>query len=334
MKNCSKVKIAIIDTGVSLSKEYITSKVKRCYCIDDYGEFVIDDFNISDKHGHGTNCADTILKMNNNVEFYIFKVTNLYGFSNSKIIIKALEKALKLKVNIINISISFFNNDIDFAMETILEKLYYNNIITIVSVKNGISLSYPASSKYVIGVKGENIGNSLDKHLVDKNNIFIFNANPIFVLGKETTYNFFLGNSKATALCSGYISSYIMKNENKNIKDVNDFLIKTSIDEKEYTKYLDEYFENNFFDQDTKENDKYLKKVIEAIGIYSNVNPILINKDTYTFNSMTKLTYNNFNDFLDFLCKKYSVQVDKNCINLENVLTIKKLSKTVFKGEK
>lgn len=125
-----------------------------------------------------------------------------------------------------------------------------------------------------------------------------------------------------------------MKNENKNVKDVNDFLIKTSIDEKEYTKYLDEYFENNFFDQDTKENDKYLKKVIEAIGIYSNVNPILINKDTYTFNSMTKLTYNNFKDFLDFLCKKYSVQVDKNCINLENVLTIKKLSKTVFKGEK
>ena len=60
MKNCSKVKIAIIDTGVSLSKEYITSKVKRCYCIDDYGEFVIDDFNISDKHGHGTNCNKSI----------------------------------------------------------------------------------------------------------------------------------------------------------------------------------------------------------------------------------------------------------------------------------
>jgi subtilisin family serine protease len=66
-----RVKIAVLDTGIDASHEFIKSVRRR---IKDRKSFVRDDVSIEDNDGHGTHVAALLLDVAPDAEVYIAKV--------------------------------------------------------------------------------------------------------------------------------------------------------------------------------------------------------------------------------------------------------------------
>ena len=82
MDKIDKVKIAIIDSGIDINNKYLSKYVKtgRSFIFDTNLGIVRESDDIEDRHGHGTACAYTILKRNENVEIIPIKIFDKFVF--------------------------------------------------------------------------------------------------------------------------------------------------------------------------------------------------------------------------------------------------------------
>lgn len=98
----NKIKVAIVDTGLDFSNINISKHL----CPSGHEDFTGE--GIKDVNGHGTHVAGLVIQNAKNanycliiLKFYTEKASNIANTENSY---KAFEKAIKLKVNIVNFS--------------------------------------------------------------------------------------------------------------------------------------------------------------------------------------------------------------------------------------
>lgn len=308
-----KNRIAIIDSGIDVNAEKFRKRIVEGYSIElkDGEDFFISN-EIKDCYGHGTNCADMILKYSSSAMFIPIRIINEDGFTSSSLLVEALRLCVTLSVKIILISLSVV------VEKCILEKEMYDlcrildeqGKIVCVSDDNNHINAIPARFNNVIGVRA----------IYEKYNLVIrknediqvlADGNPEFVVNRDGKYNLFKGNSKANAYVVALINNIILESpDDTRLEVINKLYCK-------YNKRLVPKESNNLgrlpFGKQEWEITKTISKSInkfkgKKVNIFEIIKlPIIC--------SYTNITYYNISVFLDELNKLYS----KKAINYENL---------------
>lgn len=222
------MKIAIID-----------STVYRCLLCKNTVH-VIDKVGLKKKdiklNYHGTLVVNTIYKyINENLHIDVYNICNSIK-GNSDVLIAALEDLIyDNDVKIILICAVINRIDVE-PIEKLLKRLYEKGKIIIVSSSNKGFHSYPAISKYVIGVgRGAFLGKN--EFCIDyKSEIQIIgDVMPEFIKLNNNRYRIFSGTSKAVPK----VLEYIMEAYNHGAYKLEEIL-----------KYMDTYASENYLDAD------------------------------------------------------------------------------------
>lgn len=235
----NEIKIAIIDTGLNVGIKELRNHV-------DFNEKTIGfGYNVAENsflpfdsdYGHGSNVAGIILAINPNAKIIPIKFYNKKASdeTNTLNFIKALKKAIELKVNIINIS---GGGAEPFPAEKELIKEAEQKGIFVISAagNEGQNLSnqpyYPASYKLsnIFTVmnnddhnkkhSSSNFGSIVDISTIGTQ-VFSFSTNKD--CSKALT-----GTSQATPIVSGLISLMLSYNNNLSFNEVRSLLINNS----------------------------------------------------------------------------------------------------------
>ena len=181
---------------------------------------------ILDENGHGSYCADVIMRVCPDASFYVIKIVDGNGYSSSGLLYKAFEACKKRNTRIICVSLSVIKELEQEKITDVIKELRDMGKIICVSVENGKECSFPANLSSVIGVKGRIFYNqSFYIHEKEDSNIVYFDSTPIVVRHPEGEYKFFYGNSKANAVCVGTIANILNKSPTMSVEECWNLLI-------------------------------------------------------------------------------------------------------------
>ena len=156
--------IAVLDTGVDLDHTDLSSKILPGF------DFVNNDFDPDDDHGHGTHVSGIAAADTNNsigiagvswgAKILPIKVLDENGDGNYALLIAGINWAISQGADIINMSLG--GSDFSQALEDAVEYAYNNGVIVIASAGNdgNSSLLYPASYDTVISVASTDSSNA------------------------------------------------------------------------------------------------------------------------------------------------------------------------------
>lgn len=170
--------------------------------------------NVDDNFGHGTHVAGIIHSIIPEAQLLIVKVLDRYGKGNIEDVTEGIYYAIEKNVDIINISISF--EDEDKEMEEAIQLAKDKNIPVICAAGNNNVIDYPAQYGISVG--------SID----NKGNISDFSTSKatLYAMGEDVestylndSYEILSGTSMATAKVTGYIAR-----ELKNKRDIVKFI--------------------------------------------------------------------------------------------------------------
>ena len=132
VENLPEVVVAVIDTGYDSDHPYLVGRSVPGY------DFVNNDSNPEDDHGHGSHCAGTIIDGNlPNVKIMPLKVLDAEGYGNSAEIILAMEYASLNGAAAANLSLSGpCDNDHNAYVEVVAEGMAHNDIVYCVAAGN------------------------------------------------------------------------------------------------------------------------------------------------------------------------------------------------------
>lgn len=240
--------VVIIDSGIDINNREIMEHVEGGFQLIYKDGRIFRSGDIRDSYGHGTNCADYILSLNNTAQFYVIKIINEEGLSYSCLMLEALKKCLEVPAKIICMSLSVTTKtcEIEKDLHQICRRLYDQEKVICISENNEMQHSQPARFKEVIGVRAH-YGAGKDKMIIDEHLDIqvIADGTPVFLKGKNGEYNFFKGCSKANALVSGIICD---QQKSVPINDMESALVA-----------LKKFSE-------CKENEKFVKEIDYGIG--------------------------------------------------------------------
>lgn len=132
VENLPEVVVAVIDTGYDSDHPYLVGRSVPGY------DFVNNDSNPEDDHGHGSHCAGTIIDGNlPNVKIMPLKVLDAEGYGNSAEIILAMEYASLNGAAAANLSLSGpCDSDHNAYVEVVAEGMAHNDIVYCVAAGN------------------------------------------------------------------------------------------------------------------------------------------------------------------------------------------------------
>ncbi|MCR4568491.1 MAG: S8 family serine peptidase [Pseudobutyrivibrio sp.] len=199
------MKCVIIDSGINnINHSNIIDK--KAFVIED--GLIVERNDVTDMDGHGTACYDIINKYYKNAQYIILKILEK-GRGSALQLEAALEYCMSIECEIINISMSIVDEiKRPKALDDLLKKLCVEKKVIIVSSypNNGRS-GFPASSKYVWGIKGE-VMEDYEWEIINRNEKskdLLINIIPERTNRSNGVYYFFGGNSKATAIAAALI---------------------------------------------------------------------------------------------------------------------------------
>lgn len=245
----SKVRIALIDSGVDAKHEDLIGSISKGY------NFIDNNTDTKDEFGHGTRIAGVIVANKNNntgiagvasgAQIVPLKVMNSSGRASIKNVIRAIEWCIKEDIDIINLSIGYkkdveslinYNSQYHDKERQVIEEALEKGITIVSSVGNNRNapMNYPACFKGVISVASYGIySNNLEIYPAPKNskcsNKTIYAPGEYIYtteIGNKYMYEF--GSSIACGFVTGAIA--LMKSRNKNLKpsEIQEILIKSS----------------------------------------------------------------------------------------------------------
>ena len=229
------IKIAIIDTGI----DKITAERSIC----NVNHFSVSKNKIIEKYKiptqeHGTLCFKEILKQN--IDFDIEDINIVDENNELKIenVLLGIKKAIKLKVDIVNISLGFTK----YLPELfdICQQAISNNILIISAVSHTNEISYPSDLKNVVGIDV----NQNQREIVKKINASTLSLKMVDKIFFENGIKY---DFSSTSMASAYFSGLFAKQLEKNpildkfivLKKLYDLKINSEldyIDELEYDK--------------------------------------------------------------------------------------------------
>ncbi|NMH73914.1 S8 family serine peptidase [Bacillus sp. RO2] len=229
IKDDKKVKIAIIDSGISKNHPDLDIAIENSI------NFINEDESVTDEYNHGTAIAGIIAAKDNNIgivgiahntEIFDLKVLNKEGKGEIKNLVEALIWCIENNIDIVNISFGFQNHN-DELLYTI-EQAIENNIIVVAAAGNtyGIDVDYPAKYDKVISV------NSIDYNNTPLNSSgsgkidYVAPGLEIISTDNKGSYSSFTGNSFSTAYVTAIIANLMSQNlltTNNGLTDLKNF---------------------------------------------------------------------------------------------------------------
>ncbi len=256
------VKVGIIDSGINYSHEdfdnALINENSRSYQYSStdnkwyYYTYKNKPSNILDTFGHGSNVASVIASSINslgevgispNVDLYIFKVTNSNNSYEIGAIQSALYDAAELKLDVLNMSISCYENAVSYQtsyqgassnckslLQTYVDKAYKAGVTLVAASGNHNTSepSYPASNDHVISV-GSLAKNSYDEK-ADYSNYgsYVDLVAPGYVnVASHSGNNLYRsqsGTSFSAPLVTGAIALYKQKNPSSTPSEIEEAL--------------------------------------------------------------------------------------------------------------
>lgn len=286
------VKVAVIDSGIDSDhpdlKENIAAVESTVYKTNILGWPVDEDGNLveyvedlvflsgEDENGHGTHVAGIIAADDNTIggvgvapdaEIYSIRALNAKGSGSSLMIYLALQKALELNVDVVNMSLG--SHVYDYTQASAIKKLIDNGIVVVAAAGNeGYYLydqkSYPAAYPSVISVAATYSVNGYQDLAWFSTfgdwvtiaapggyaqgsvyNFIGYDTNDIYSTYLNGSYAFMAGTSQASPVTAGTVALVLQsrKNEMDNIKGkkkvdkVRNILLSTEKEEGYYSEY-------------------------------------------------------------------------------------------------
>lgn len=208
------MRVAIIDSGIFRHVDFRG-------CIINGKNFTEEgnSQNTTDNFGHGTHIAGIIHSIEPNIELLDIKVLDRYGKGDTEDITEAIYYAIDNKSDIINISISF--EDEDKEIEKAIELAKDKNITVVCASGNNKKIEYPA--KYGLSV------GSLDQ----SGNISEFSSKDcdVYAVGEDVkstylndSYEVLTGTSMATATVTGYLAKKLLEGKDISVLKENKYI--------------------------------------------------------------------------------------------------------------
>lgn len=202
------MKVAILDTGVGARREdFISLHVRKSIDFTKSGNYDLEEG--LDDNGHGTACAKVIIKNAEKSDIYSLKVLDANRCGNIANLYRALQYLLTQEVDIINMSLAFFDSYYKEKIEITCEKLVKQGKIIVASVGRYENRPYPAVFDSVLGVQGNEFDN-VEEFIFDPDAEVQITADdtPVIVEWKRGKIILLGGTSKAAALMSGKIAKW------------------------------------------------------------------------------------------------------------------------------
>lgn len=317
----NKTKIAIIDSGIDIKNRYLSQYIEsgKSFLFDTKLEVVLEGTDIEDNHGHGTACAYTILRRNENVSITPIKIIDESGRTNTKCLLKALEFLKETDIKLINISLATVDFNYKDELFKVCNELTLLDKIIVASLDNRSRNSLPAVLSNVIGVQGKNFSNTDNYWYNKKYDIqCVCDDEPILVPDIEPNkLNLFGRNSKSTAVMTANISKLLSIDSSLNYNELEKILNKNAIRNtwdnsnlKSCIKNIDEIIIKN----DLKEKVNILCKLI--IDTYKL--DISDYRDIYEnplFSSITNMNRDNFYQLIYAMEEHFNIKIDYDKIS-------------------
>jgi subtilisin family serine protease len=271
-KGSKKVKIAVIDTGIDYNHPDLKSNIWTNQAeadgragVDDDGNGYIDDIHgydfanndgdPMDGNGHGTHCAGTIAAEHDNnigvagvmanATLVGIKFLTDEGSGDTASAIKAVDYATKLNVDIM--SNSWGGGGHSKALKEAIERARDAGIVFTAAAgnsatNNNIEPHYPSNYKVdnVISVAANNYNNKLAFFSCYGSKTVHVSAPGRNILSTvpNNSYDVFSGTSMATPHVSGVIGLYIAEHGRRNVKQIRNELMRSSVYGKDYSKKI------------------------------------------------------------------------------------------------
>ncbi|MCT4507718.1 MAG: S8 family serine peptidase [Tepidibacter sp.] len=334
----SKVKVAVLDTGIDKKHDYLKDNIIGGISFDFNDNYIIASDNYNDENGHGTSCASIIKREFEDIEIFAVKVLNKYGKSNIQVLEEALKYILKTDIRLINLSLSVIESEMVEDLYRICNELIKNGKIIVSSLANGFEESYPAMFDNVIGVKG---------FILEDENSFWYNKdyniqcvidnNPYLSCDINNSYKLFgKCNSQASAKLTGkianilskkpYITFEVLQEELELFAKNNNWTNDDLLASKRYPNYKEKMYIN---DSDIFIGTVNAVKQVLGIDIYQNQ----LYKYSL-FNSNVGLNYDNCFKLIKKIEEKFDIQFDYMNISRYDFVSIDTLIELVKKNIK
>ncbi|WP_194540753.1 S8 family serine peptidase [Paenibacillus sp. JZ16] len=206
-----KITVAVIDSG--LSSLQVNTKIK-------FSCSLLGDDSIEDGHGHGTGLVGMLSEFcGNRIEFIIIKVLDDNCRGSSKTLIKAMDIAIDLQPDIINLSLG--TEDMSLRSEFVTKcKLAITKDILLITTTNENERSLPFILDETIRIKSS-------KQIVDTEQLYIDQYSTFYTLGiphivpwKNGKYVFINRNSFAPPYFIRKFLDYKLRNSLNNYSTV------------------------------------------------------------------------------------------------------------------
>lgn len=137
------VRIGVIDTGIDYYHEAISDGFGKGHRVAGGYDFVNNDADPQDDHGHGTHVAGiiagysgTIKGIAYNAELYAYKVLNSQGRGYASDILAAIEQAISDSIDIINLSLGSPSGDPNDILSTAVDRAVEAGIVVVAAAGN------------------------------------------------------------------------------------------------------------------------------------------------------------------------------------------------------
>lgn len=229
------VTIAIIDTGVDYTHEDLKNRVSTEYGYD----FINNDNDPMDDNGHGTHVAGIIGAEGNNgvgivgmvgdldIEIIPIKALDADGVSNVPTVVKAIEYAISLDVDIINLSFGTESKSKD--LDEAVAKAIANDIFVVVASGNSSTLSDFSSPLSVEGVCA--VGATNESSMISSfSNFGTYTdigapGESIVSTYPNNEYSAQSGTSMATPMITSVVALLIAQDPTLTITEINSLLV-------------------------------------------------------------------------------------------------------------
>ena len=202
-----KVSIAVIDSGIDASVSDLSNFLLKTtgYRINQEG-YIAEAPDIKPSSLHGTSISLIIRDICKDVQFLSMNILDEKMTTDSRIMIYAMNEAVKLKPDIIHLSLGTTNWRYRSYMKHIVAKATEMNIIIVASYNNNSFWhTYPACIKGVIGVKTSKLLIKKDAYFKKRGCYYA----PFSMIDIYGTENLDTNKMRGTSISAAYITGHI-----------------------------------------------------------------------------------------------------------------------------
>lgn len=210
----NKISVVIIDGGIDLTVSDLSNYI---VCSKGFGvnsEGFISEISETKPSGiHGTCVAMIIRDICVDTELISFKILNERMATDSRVMIYAMNEAIKLEPDMIHMSIGTTNRKYASYIKQLVDMAMQKNITVVASCNNFGIKAYPANLKGVIGVKSLRYTNLKGK-IYKKRKYYYAPAKMIDILGQEELKS--SQKMSGTSIAAAYVTGHLAQRRFEN----------------------------------------------------------------------------------------------------------------------